>query len=191
MVIEGDLMFFNTEIDVNLIGQILGIFLSVVGFFVYFSKTRRGILGAKLTMDIGYAIQQAMVGAYTGALINGISIFREIVFYHRDKKKWAKPIFWLLFFIVITGLSPVLTWAGPISLLPAAGSIAAVIAFYCRDPHHTRLIGLVSLTLWLIYCIVIPNYGVLLTTAIQLISAILGLIRDYREKKRKSQKEVV
>ena len=175
-------VFSKVTINLHLIGQILGILLAVVGFFVYFAKTRRGILSAKLILDIGYAIQQSMVGAYTGALINGISVFREIVFYHRDTKKWARPIFWLYFFIALTGVSPILTWAGPISLLPAVGSIAAVIAFYCRNPHHTRLIGLVSLTLWLIYCIVIPNYGVLLTTAIQIISAILGLIRDYREK---------
>ena len=32
---------------------------------------------------------------------------------------------------------------------------------------------------WLIYCIIIPNYGVVLSLSIQFTAAVLGLIRDY------------
>ena len=37
---------------------------------------------------------------------------------------------------------------------------------------------------WLVYCIIIPNYGVLLTTVVQMIAASIGLVRDYREMKK-------
>ena len=168
-------------IDLVAAGQILGLLLSIVGIYVFYARTRRAILISKLVCDIGYCIQQIMLGAPTGALIQGIAAFREVVFYHRHSKKWASYGFWLYLFVVLMGLSPILTWAGPISLLPAFGSIVAVFAFYCEQPHHTRFIGLLATIPWFIYSIILKNYGIALTTGFQIIAAVLGLIRDYRE----------
>ncbi len=166
--------------DPSAVGQALGIVLALVGFFIYFAKTRRGILIAKLVCDAGYCIQQMMLGATTGALLNGIAVFREIVFYYRCDKKWASHRFWLYLFVVLMGISPVFTWMGAVSILPTAGSVVSVFAFYCEKPQHTRLLGLAAMLPWLIYAMIITNYGLLLTTTIQFFSAVLGLIRDYR-----------
>ena len=168
------------SVDLVAIGQVFGIVLSVGGFFVFLAKTRQGILIAKLICDAGYCIQQLMLGAATGAMINAIAVFRDLVFYHRTEKKWAAHRFWLYFFVVVFGLSPVLTWMGPVSLLPAVGSMIAVFGFYCRNPQHTRLLGLMAMIPWMIYAAIITNYGLMLTTIIQIVSALLGLIRDRR-----------
>ena len=167
--------------DMYTLGQIFGFLLSTIGFFIYYAKTRRGILCAKLINDIGYTFQQIMIGATTGALINSIAVFREIVFYYRQDKKWASHRFWLYFFLVVMGLSPILTWMGPVSLLPAIGSAISVVAFYCKEPFHTRILGILSLLPWATYCIIIPNYGVVFSLSIQFTAAVLGLIRDYRQ----------
>ena len=168
--------------DTVALGQAFGIVLSFVGFFIYLAKTRRGILTAKLICDVGYCIQQIMIGATTGALINAIAIFREIVFYYRGDKQWASHRFWLYLFVVVMGLSPLPTWMGPVSLLPAVGSMVAVISFYCQNTQHTRILGFLAMIPWLLYAMIITNYGVILTTVIQLISAALGYIRDSRKK---------
>ena len=168
-------------IDLTTVGQILGIFLAFFGFFVYFAKTRQGILITKLISDVGYCIQQIMIGATTGALINGFAILREFVFYHRNTKRWASHRIWLYFFIVLMNLSPILTWAGPISLLPALGSTISVIALYCQKPWHTRIFAFLSLIPWIIYASVVRNYGMLIGIPVQMIASLLGLIRDYRE----------
>ena len=172
--------------DMNTAGQIFGMGLSVLGFVIYYAKTRRGILCAKLLSDFLSTFQQFMVGAPTGALINGLAIFREIVFYYRQDKKWASHRFWLYFFIVLMGITPVFTWMGPVSILPAAGSVLSVVAFYCVEPRHTRMIAIFSLLPWFLYCHIIPNYGILVSITIQITSAILGLIRDYKELKAKT-----
>ena len=166
--------------DLVTAGQILGLLLSFVGFFIYYAKTRQGILTAKLVCDIGYFFQQIMIGAHTGAVINAIAVLRELVFYHRDTHKWASHRFWLYLFIVLMGLSPVLTWMGPVSLLPAVGSAVAVIGFYCKDPHHTRILGLMGTLPWVVYAMIMTNYGQILSGTVQTVSAILGLARDYR-----------
>ena len=167
-------------IDPVAVGQIMGILLSVVSVYIFYAKTRRRILISKLVCDIGYCIQQILLGAPTGALIQVIAVCREIVFYHRSSKKWASHGFWLYLFIALMGLSPILTWAGPVSLLPAIGSIVAVFAFYCEKPHHIRILGLLAAIPWFVYAAILSNYGIMLSTAFQIISAVLGLVRDYR-----------
>ena len=171
--------------DIVAFGQIFGIVLSVVGFFVFLAKTRKGILIAKLICDGGYCLQQLMIGATTGAMVNAIAAMRDIIFYYRNDKKWASHRIWLYIFLFVMGLSPVLTWMGPISLLPASGSMIAVVGFYCQKPLHTRILGLLSLIPWCLYASTLTNYGLLLTTVIQMVSAILGLLRDYRAYKAK------
>lgn len=169
-------------------GQILGFVLIVIGFFVYFGKTRRQILTAKLTTDVICVFQQAMIGALTGSLLNGIAVFREIVFYNRLDKKWAAHRFWLYFFLLLMGLAPVLTWEGWISLFPAIGSICAVIAFYMENPTHIRIAGLGTTILWLLYSVFTYNVGGIIQNIINIISIFVALARDYNATRRKEQK---
>jgi len=46
---------------------------------------------------------------------------------------------------------------------------------------HTRLFGLFAQTLWLIYTIVTFNLVAALQNMIQIVAALLGLLRDYQE----------
>ena len=161
--------------------QILGLCLCIISFFIYYLKKREHILITKLISDVLCVIQQAMVGASTGAMINGIAVARELIFYNRGRKKWASHIVWLFVFIGAMGISPVLTWQGPISILPAIGSSLAVMAFYCKRPTHTRIFGLFAQTLWLIYTVVTFNPVAVLQNTIQIVAALLGLLRDYQE----------
>ena len=163
---------------VYVIGQVLGFFIAAESFFIYFSRKRNQILTAKLICDALNVLQQAMIGALTGSIINAVAIFREIVFYNRGKKKWASFRFWLYLFIVLMGIAPLLSWAGVVSLLPAIGSGIAVVAFYVNSPKTTRRIGLVAQVFWLAYVILTRNYGAILSNVVVIISAVLGLIRD-------------
>lgn len=165
------------------IGQVLGFFIAAESFFIYFSRKRNQILAAKLICDALNVVQQAMIGALTGSIINGVAIFREVVFYNRNRKKWASHRFWLYLFIAFMGAAPLLSWAGYISLLPAVGSIIAVVAFYVDSPKATRAIGLTSQFFWLAYVIFTRNYGAILSNAVLIVSAVAGLIRDAFEKK--------
>lgn len=171
------------NLDAMAIGQMLGLALALFSFFIYFGRTRRSILAAKLICDIGYCIQQLMIGAPTGALLDIIAIFREVIFYHRKTKPWAAHRFWLYLFAVLMGISPLFTWTGPISLLPAGGSVISVFSLYCEKPYHIRLLGLLATIPWLLYAIFTQNCGLILSAFIQLASIFLGLYRDYRERK--------
>jgi lipid-A-disaccharide synthase-like uncharacterized protein len=55
------------------------------------------------------------------------------------------------------------------------------MAFYCKRPTHTRIFGLFAQTLWLIYTVVTFNPVAVLQNTIQIVAALLGLLRDYKE----------
>lgn len=167
--------------------QILGLFLCILSFFVYSCKKREHILITKLISDVLSSIQQAMAGATTGALICSIAVTRDFVFYNRGRKKWATNIAWLFVYLIAMSISPFFTWQGPISLLPAIGSALAVVAFYCKRPLHTRVIGLFSQLLWLIYTVLSLNIISAVQNTILLISVLVGLGHDWREYKAKKK----
>ena len=179
--IQEELISLFQGSPVYVASQILGLLLCGLSFFVYYGKKREHILFTKLTSDVLSSIQQAMIGAMTGALINAIAIAREIIFYQRGRKKWADHIVWLIVFIFAMSISPFLTWQGPVSLLPAIGSALAVVAFYCKQPVHTRIFGLFAQGLWFTYTLMTFNLVAALQNLILITSAALGLVRDYRE----------
>ena len=159
-----------------LVGQIFGVLLAVLSFFVYLQKSRGGILVTKLTLDVLNVLQQAMVGAYTGSVLNGIAIFRELVFYQKDSKQWARSRAWLIIFLLLMGSSPLLSWQGPVSLLPAIGSSLIVIGFYCSDPKQMRAFGIVGQIFWGVYACIILNVGGILGSFLSIVGGIIGLV---------------
>ncbi len=166
----------------ELIGQIIGIVALVEGFFIYFSRKRSNILIFKLINDVMNATVQVLLGAFTGAAINIVAVGRESVFYNRGKHKWANSIAWLFVFMaVIIGVS-ILTWAGPISLVPMIGSVIAVAGFYAYSTKITRTLGIISSALWLVYQIVTLQIGAMIGSGISITAAIIGLVRDGRKK---------
>ena len=172
------------------LGQVLGIIIALLGFFVYLSNNRCRILAIKLIIDALAVAQQAMIGAMTGALLSGIAVFRGIVFYNRFKYKWANCRIWLYVFLILMGVAPFFTWNGPISFLPAVGSILAVIGFYVADPNRIRLLGLLSIVPWLAYSILTRNIGAVFQNIISLASIMTAFLKDWFDmRKTKSENE--
>ena len=170
-------------------GQCVGLVIIALSFFIYYCKKREHMLILKCTSDSLGIIQQALIGASTGALITFVNVLRSIVFYNKNRKNWAGHIAWLFIFIAAVCLSPLLTWQGPISLIPAAGSSLAVIAFYCNSPTTTRIFALFAQGLWLLYAILTFNLTCALQNGILVLSALAGLCRDALERRKRKSVE--
>lgn len=171
--------------SILLFGQIFGLCLSALSFLVYLQKNRTKILITKMILDLLNVFQQAMVGALTGSVVNGIAVLREFVFYHKDKKKWAQSKAWLIVFLVLMGAAPLVSWQGTVSLLPAIGSILVVIGFYSSNPQFVRILGMVGQSFWLLYSCLILNLGGILGSSLCILGGMIGLIHDFKAKKKK------
>ena len=170
----------------KLVGECIGLIAVIEGFFIYLSSKRERILIFKFISDFLWMLNHFCLGGYTGALLNLVAMGREAVFYNRDKRKFAKSTLWLYFFLIAVAISPLLSLVsgkeGWYALLPAFGSMAAVIGFYSRYPNVTRYTSFVANGLWLAYNVIISNYSATLSGVILLLSALIGTVRSLRRK---------
>ena len=178
--------------NILLFGQIFGLCLAALSFLVYLQKSRGEILITKLILDVLNIFQQAMVGAFTGSVINGIAVLREIVFYHKEEKKWAKSKVWLIVFLLLMTAAPIVSWQGFISLLPAIGSSLVVVGFYCSNPKLLRIFGIIGQSFWVVYSCIILNLGGIIGSSLCILGGIIGFINDLKiQKINESDKKIV
>lgn len=172
----------------RIIGEIIGAAAIAESFLIYMGKTKENILFYKFISDFLWFINFIFTGGWTGALLNLIGMCREAVFSQRGKRKIFSGYIWLWLFLIISMLSPVISLIkgseGLWAILPAFGSAMAVVAFYHHNAVYTRIIGLFSQLLWLAYSIGIHNISSTLCNIVLIISAVSGIIRDIRSKKR-------
>lgn len=167
-----------------LIAQIVGYVAIAESVFIFISNKREKILIFKLIDDALWFTNMVLMGAYTGAVLNAIAIVREIIFFNRGKKKWATHKFWLFFFMIVMLVSPVLTWAGPVSILPAMGSCVAVICFYAEKPIMTKYLAYFAQGSWLAYAVLTKNWSSTVCNVIALVSATIGIIHEVSVKRK-------
>lgn len=162
----------------EIIAHVFGYIVVALGGLMFLSTRRKQILSIKLISEVCSFLNMTLLGLYTGAALNVLNIGRSIVFYCREDKKWAKSYVWLPIFLAATLISPAMTWAGPISLLPALGSCLACIGYYMRHPLAMKCFILPGITLWLIYTALTGNHSSAVANVLAIISLLIGITRE-------------
>lgn len=157
---------------VNLFGA-LGI---IANMLVYQQRSGKNLLIVKLISDFLWATHYFLLSAHSAMAIAVIGIFREIVFYNQ-KKKWAKSKLWLLFFLICSISSSILTWKSFFSVLPGIASFISVISFWKKNPRLSRYLAFPISAAMLTYDITCHSYMGITNDIFVLISAIAGIIR--------------
>lgn len=167
----------------QIIGNVIGALAVVEVIFLFISLRRDRILLFKLINDILWTLSYICLGLSTGAVLNFIGIGREFIYGKREKGGiWAKH-FWLWLFLVITLLTAPLSWEGMISILPVIGSMLEVVAFYSNKPSHMRILCFAAQFLWGAYAVIGGNYASAACCVLQVVSIIIGTVRELEEKK--------
>lgn len=175
----------------KLAAQILGVLALVENAFIFLSRKRECILQRKLLSDLLWMGNYLLLGAYTGAALNGVAVVRELIFLQRDRRRWADAPWWPIFFAALSWISPVLEWLrlGQMTLLPVLptlGSMLFAIALYQHKPLWTKLLSIAGNLLWMIYAGIVGNPSGLLSSGILLVSALLGLFQERTDNPKKS-----
>ncbi len=160
----------------EILSLVFGFFGIILNALIFQQKTREKILYFKLASDFMWTLQFFFKGAYSGMAIALIGILRETVFLN-SKHKWAQSKLWLVLFIVLSLISPIVTWNGFWSLFPMAASIISVICFWLSKPLLTKVLAYPI-------CFCQITYGIkwlipmtILNEVITLCSTTIGLIR--------------
>ena len=151
----------------------LGLFLSIVAFQF---KKHQNIVLLKLSSELVFSIQYILLGAWTGAVLDFISVIRNFLFYKFVKKDISTTPVIIIFglFVVITGI---VTFDGFISLLPIGSKLLTTVSYGLKKEKWLRLITLPSCILWIIYNLFVGSWAAALTDAITLISILIAIFK--------------
>lgn len=165
----------------ELIGQILsiiGMALTVISFQL---KTKKQILMVQTIGSSFFLASYLLLGSLAPACLNVVFIFRNIIFYFKNKK-WASHKIWLYVLLLLVIIAGVLGFKSYLDILTIVGAIFGTVAASMKNENMFRLLKLGDSPCWLIYnaSIPIPSIGGIVCEIINIISILLGLIR-YRK----------
>jgi Bacterial inner membrane protein len=155
--------------------QGIGLVALLLNLSVFQTNTRKIMLLLGLSACLLWTVHFYLLGAAAGAAMNLLAAGRFCVYYKIDPSKQNRWIMWL--FIGLTTLAIAITWKGAVSLLPFAGTITGVIAFWQRSPKYIRLLALASPPPWFIYGAIVGSYPGMAAEALLLGSTFVGQYR--------------
>lgn len=158
--------------------SILSIFLYVMS--VQF-KEKKKILISQFFASVCYLIVYVIKGAMSGVAIEILEEIKDIIFVKYENKNKKIPIFWLIIFIALLVIVSLIFYDGVLSLLPLLINIILFISTYFKNPKYIRWIMLVCGALWGIYNVYVGAYVIVIGNVLEIISAIISIIRFKKE----------
>lgn len=154
-------------------------FVGLMFFFISFQvKSNKLLFTMQLLGCLCFSSQFALLGAYSGALSILVNIIRNALLVRYNDVKWIRWKGWVAVFATSTLAIAYFTWNGPISLLPAAGTIAGTIGYWTNNAKKIRIANLaVNAPCMLVYDALVGSWGGVLNEAITLASIIISIIR--------------
>lgn len=137
-----------------IIGNIIALIASILMVYSGMLKQKKKILYFQ-TVQIGMSvISNIVLGGITGAIINGLSMVRNILCY-KDKLGIKEKM-------VITILAVILTFKfnnlGYIGLLPLISTVTYIWLMNIKSVKNFKLLIVFTMFMWFIYDIVIKSY---------------------------------
>ena len=137
-----------------IIGNIIALIASILMVYCGMLKQKKKILHFQ-TVQIGLSvISNIVLGGITGAIINALSLIRNILCY-KDKLGLKEKI-------VITILATILTLKfnnlGYIGLLPLISTVSYVWLMNIKDVKKFKWLIVFTMLMWFIYDVVIKSY---------------------------------
>ena len=174
----------NMQVLIRVFG-IIGLILCIIPF--QFKKYKNIIL-CKMMSELSFGVQYLLLGltgnagAYTGALIDGVSGGRNFLYYKLNEKgKSTFPVM-IVFSVVVIGIG-VGSWAGPISLLPILAKLITTVSYGIKNERILRYITLPSRVLWVAYNGVIGAWEGMAADSLALVSILIAIYKfDIRKK---------
>ena len=150
-------------------------------------KKKRQLMVLQTASEAFIVAQYLVKGAITGSFMAMVSFIRDIIFTKYDKKR--TPLWVLLVIYAIMTILTIISWAGPLSLLPYVGSLIYAWSLWYGKTKWIRLGNAVGNSPYLIYTIVTGNYALFIMTLLEVISSAVGFIRLELPSKKKNAKK--
>ena len=168
-------MFENID-WIMLIAQALGVVAVILGFVTYQMKSPKALLIVNLITCGVFCAHYLLLGAITGAVMNGIGIIRNLVYTNRNKKIFSSPA-WPFIFAAIMLISGLVTWQDWRSILMVCALVINSMALSLKNAQHIRYSLLITCPLVMGYDVLLNSYGGIVYEGMSIVSAVIGIIR--------------
>ncbi|MGN0989518.1 MAG: YgjV family protein [Eubacteriales bacterium] len=170
----------------EIVAQGIGIVALTMVICSFQQNDRKKLMVFQIFATTLYSVHFVMLGAMSGAAMNMLCAVRAVVFYDRSKK-WVQSPVCPIIFSVLSVVLGVVTWAGPMTLLPTVATVLTSLSFWAKTPKSIRLFTLPASPMWLVYNILNRSYSGVLTECFVMTSIIVAMIRfDFPKKKKTS-----
>lgn len=136
------------------VGNVIALIASILMVYSGILRNKQKILYIQ-TIQIGlYVISNIILGGITGAIINAISMIRNIICYKELLGKKEKIV--IIIFSVLLGLT--FNNLGVIGVLPVISTVVYVWLMDTKNVRKFKLLIAFTMLMWLIYDITIKSY---------------------------------
>ena len=141
------------------------------------AKKRQKFIAVEINFRCFVAFTLYVLHAYSGCAVALIGVFRELVFYRENKKGQKRPFF-LMFFIIVTICSSILTWKGIASIFPALASVISIIGFWKANPPLSRKLAFPISGLMLSYDLTCNSYMGIVNEILTMCATTIAIIHN-------------
>lgn len=126
----------------DILVQAIG-FLGLLFFFISFQvKTNKRFFVMQTLGCLTFSLQFALLGAFSGALSLLVNITRNAMLTKYNESALVRWKGWIAVFSALSLAAALLTWSGPISLLPVATTVAGTIGYWTNNARNIRIANL-------------------------------------------------
>ena len=163
--------------------QLIGFVGLATSILAFQFKKHRGIVLCKMSSELIFALQYILLGAWTAAVLDGLSVIRNSLYtYFVKRGRSTLPvIIGFGLFVVVTGI---VAFDGWLSLLPIAAKLLTTISYGMKNERLLRFITLPSCIMWSIYNLQVGSLGGALGDTLTLVSLLIGIYKfDIKKEK--------
>ena len=181
--------------NINVPAQIVMLVAFIVMTSSFWCKDRKKILGFQVISSILFVLQYVLLGAKTGAILNGISVGRAFLFKYKPKKDRNEPCNLgekilnsikdnaILYGFVTTYLvASIIMWEGPKGIFALMATLVYTFAMWADKPQNIRIGSNIAGFFWFSYNIVVGGYIGCVTETIMFISNTIAIIKNRKNK---------
>ena len=157
--------------------QVLGLCAMISWVLSIQMKEKSTILELQILASLFYGVHYGLLDAMSAVGVTIISIIRLVTIYLIEKKGKEVPFYVFITFILMLVGVGIVTYTGPISLIPI---VITMIYTYTTWQKNTKIIRgafLVTGSMWIIYNFSVGSYLLMIGNLFEVISSVVSLLR--------------
>ena len=169
----------------EIIGHCLG-FIAIGLFFISYQVfDKKKLVAIQTVGTVLNCLQYLLIGAFSGFTLNFVCIFRNFIYYYRDKRNSNGFLVPLLLAAVLASTA-LFSWEGEHSLLIIVGLMINTVCMGITNAQNLRKSIILTCAMIFIYNVIEGSYSGMVNESLSWVSALIGIIRYNKSIKQKS-----